>query len=177
MTTGFQLPADPQSHASQKAHGFATPQQDATPQCATFLPRRVLPIIFLPGIMGSNLRITDPERQRRLDQRDNKAWRPDDLGVTNAHAAFTVSARERQLRLDPTTTTVDIYNPAGPSAVSGDSRHGNVKLADRFTSPLLANDAPGKQNRRTPCKKPASAAGARCISRATAMRFNISNRA
>jgi hypothetical protein len=155
MTEGFKLPANTSSYANQKVEGFATPKADTSHQCAVFLPKRVLPIIFLPGIMGSNLRITNPERIRRLGQTDNKAWRPDDLGATSAHAASTVSPRERQLRLDPATTAVDIYNPNGPSDESGDGRHGNVKLASDFTSALLADDPPTKDKeiRRTAVQK------------------------
>jgi hypothetical protein len=58
MTTAeYPLPAQQNKDAVRKAEGFATPQQDKKPQCARFLPKRVLPIIFLPGIMGSNLRM------------------------------------------------------------------------------------------------------------------------
>lgn len=153
MPQGYPLPANPQSYANQKVEGFATPKQDTAPQCATFLPRRVLPIIFLPGVMGSNLCITNPERQRQLGQEDNRAWGPDDIGAFNAADHANAKPKTRQLRLDPTTTTVDIYNPAGPKEVSGDGRHANVKLADRFTSPLLSDDPPTQDKRRTATQK------------------------
>lgn len=155
MTTqeGYRLPADPTSYRHQKAEGFATPTQDKAPQVATFLPRRVLPVIFLPGIMGSNLRITDAARQRQLGQADNKAWRPDGLGVTSVNEAANASSIERQLRLDPATTAVDIYDPAGPADVSGDGRHGNVRLTGDFLSPLLSDDPPSKTPRRTAVQK------------------------
>ena len=64
MTTAeHPLPAQHHARAARKAEGFATPKQDKKPQCARMLPKRVLPVIFLPGIMGSNLRMS-AERQR-----------------------------------------------------------------------------------------------------------------
>jgi hypothetical protein len=146
------LPAQQNDAAARKAEGFATPKQDKKPQCARFLPKRVLPIIFLPGIMGSNLRMS-AERQTELHQSDNIAWRPDSLGVTNIRSNSKSSPRERQLRLDPLQTTVDIYNPSGPSDVSGDGRHSNVELEKTFHSPLLTDDPPTAKNRHTAVQK------------------------
>lgn len=83
MTTAeHPLPAQHHAGAARKAEGFATPKQDKKPQCARMLPKRVLPIIFLPGIMGSNLRMS-AERQKELKQSDNISWRPDALGASN----------------------------------------------------------------------------------------------
>lgn len=146
------LPAQQHAGAARKAEGFATPKQDQKPQCARMLPKRVLPIIFLPGIMGSNLRMS-AERQRELRQKDNIAWRPDGLGISNVHKNSKSDARERQLRLDPMHTTVDVYDPSGPSDVSGDGRHDNVKLQASFQSPLLANDPMAKPDGRTAVQK------------------------
>jgi hypothetical protein len=140
MTTAeHPLPAQQNSGAARKAQGFATPKQDKKPQCARMLPKRVLPIIFLPGIMGSNLRMS-AQRQQELKQKDNIAWRPDALGKSNVKKNANIPARERQLRLDPLQTTVDIYDPSGPSDVSGDERHSNVELAKNFQSPSLMED-------------------------------------
>jgi len=153
MTTAeHPLPAQPHPDAARKAEGFATPKQDKKPQCARMLPKRVLPIIFLPGIMGSNLRMST-ERQKELRQKDNIAWRPDRLGGTNIRQNAKSDARERQLRLDPLQTTVDIYNPSGPSDVSGDGRHGNVELGESFNSPLLTSDPVPMPNGRTAVQK------------------------
>ncbi|MBS0427437.1 MAG: hypothetical protein JSR41_09140 [Proteobacteria bacterium] len=105
------IPTDTTSQSGQKAEGYATPTQDPTPQVCHFPPKRVLPIIFLPGIMGSNLRITDEARQRRIGQGNNIAWRPDDIGVTNASENANATPENRQLRIDPKTTTVDVYDP------------------------------------------------------------------
>nr|WP_156133644.1 hypothetical protein [Massilia sp. JS1662] len=146
------LPAHQHKHAARKTEGFATPKQDKKPQCARFLPKKVLPIIFLSGIMGSNLRMSE-QRQKELHRKDNIAWRPDILGPSNITGAATEKPRERQLRLDPLQTTVDIYDPSGPSDVSGDGRHGNVILEKNFDSPLLTDDPPTATNRRTAVQK------------------------
>lgn len=146
------LAAQHNSGAARKAEGFATPKQDKKPQCARMLPNRVLPIIFLPGIMGSNLRMT-ARRQREMEKKDNIAWRPDSLGLMNIKGSAKSPPRERQLQLDPLQTTVDVYDPAGPFDVSGDGRHGNVKLGETFTSPLLTDDPPTAKNRRTAVQK------------------------
>jgi len=149
MTTAeHRLPAQQHKGAARKAEGFATPTQDKKPQCARMLPKRVLPIIFLPGIMGSNLRMS-AQRQRKLRQPDNISWRPDGLGPGNVRKNSKITPAERQLRLDPLQTTVDIYDPAGPTDVSGDGRHGNVELEKNFASPLLTNDPETMSNGRT----------------------------
>lgn len=143
MTTAeHPLPAQQNAGAARKAEGFATPKQDKKPQCARMLPKRVLPIIFLPGIMGSNLRMST-ERQKELKQNANIAWRPDTLDPSNPSnitGAANESPANRQLRLDPLQTTVDIYDSSGLRDVVGDGRHGNVELAPNFDSALLASD-------------------------------------
>ncbi|WP_447777869.1 esterase/lipase family protein [Variovorax boronicumulans] len=149
-----QLPTDAAQQSAQLGEGYATPTQDPTPQLFTFAPMRVLPIIFLPGIMGSNLRITDEARQRMIGQGNNKAWRPDDIGLGNAHENSVATPRNRQLRIDPRTTAVDSYDPKGAPDVSGDERNNNVKLGDDFSSPLLYDDPKTKEkDRRTAVQK------------------------
>jgi hypothetical protein len=146
------LPARPNKDAAHMAEGFTTPQQDTRPQCARFLPKRALPIIFIPGIMGSNLRMSE-ERRKQMGRQDNIAWRPDVLGPANATGAAKEAPKERQLRLDPLQTTVDIYDPAGPFPISGDGRHANVKLEKGFNSPLLTSDPAMLNNARTAVQK------------------------
>ncbi len=146
------LPAQQNAGAARKAEGFATPKQDDKPQCARMLPKRVLPVIFLPGIMGSNLKMS-AERQQQLRRSNNIAWRPDVLGPTNTYGASNLTPRERQLMLDPDHTTVDVYDPTGRSFVSGDGRHGNVELHQDFASPLLKDDPPPMKNRRSAVQK------------------------
>lgn len=58
------------------ATGCCTPKEDKAPQKMSVTPKRVIPIIFLPGIMGSNLR-NSAGRQNQLGNRNNIAWRPD----------------------------------------------------------------------------------------------------
>jgi pimeloyl-ACP methyl ester carboxylesterase len=151
-TAEHPLPAQQHQGAARKAEGFATPKQDKKPQCARILPKRVLPIIFLPGIMGSNLRMS-AERQKELRQKDNIAWRPDSLGGNNIRKNTNAPARERQLRLDPLQTTVDIYEPSGQSDVSGDGRHTNVKLAENFDTPSLMCDPSAATSGRSAVQK------------------------
>lgn len=153
MTTAeYPLPAQRTKGAARKADGFATPKQDKKPQCARMLPKRVLPIIFLPGIMGSNLRMS-AQRQQELGSKDNIAWRPDSLGATNIKVNANRSARERQLMLDPLQTTVDIYDPVGPLDLSGDKRHANVNLEKEFASPFLVDDPASAKSPRTAVQK------------------------
>ncbi|MDZ4323784.1 MAG: hypothetical protein U1A73_01985, partial [Pseudomonas sp.] len=147
------IPTDATLHFKQTAEGYVTPEQDLTPQVCHFMPKRVIPVIFLPGIMGSNLRITDQIRQQMVGQDHNIAWRPDDIGLGNASEHSKASPRDRQLRIDPKTTEVDIYDPDGPPNVSGDGRHGNVTLDKSFNSPMLKSDPPTKQNGRTAVQK------------------------
>lgn len=151
-TAEYPLPAQQNQGAARKADGFATPKEDKKLQCARMLPKRVLPVIFLPGIMGSNLRMSE-QRQKELKQKDNIAWRPDILGKGNARKNATMTPSERQLRLDPLQTTVDIYDPSGKAEVSGDGRHSNVQLEEGFSSPLLKSDPLVMLKRRTSVQK------------------------
>ncbi|NML14923.1 esterase/lipase family protein [Azohydromonas caseinilytica] len=157
MATGLHLPVDSRTRGNPQPAGFGTPQQDRAQQVAHFAPRRVLPIVFLPGIMGSNLRITSAERMRQLGRtnpEDNIAWRPDSLGAGNVYGESKLSARERQLQLDPDTTAVDVYNPQSPNPdLDGDERHANVELAEGFRSPYLADDPPTQPGGRTAVQK------------------------
>ncbi len=146
------LPAQQNTNGARKAEGFATPKQDQKPQCARFLPTRVLPVIFLPGIMGSNLRMS-AKRQAMLKKSNNIAWRPDNLGAGSAVGASYSSPAERQLELDPLETTVDIYDPAGPPGISGDDRHKNVVIDGDFRSPMLFDDPSAVRNGRTAAQK------------------------
>lgn len=156
MTTAeHPLPAQQNPSAARKAQGFATPKQDKKPQCARMLPKRVLPIIFLPGIMGSNLRMSG-QRQQELGRKDNISWRPDTLDPSkpiNITGAASESPADRQLRLDPLQTTVDIYDPSGLRDIVGDGRHDNVKLDGNFNSALLASDPVALPNGGTTVQK------------------------
>ena len=101
-------------------------------------PNRVIPVIFLPGVMGSNLRMSRA-RKKDLMSEDDIAWRPDNLGastlLTNVRKTAYLSPRERQMKLDPDETEVDYYrytedqgrfDPSGTLSQQSDTRHSNV---------------------------------------------------
>lgn len=151
--TGYKLPVSPEQQQGKVAQGFVTPKQDKTPQIQAIPPRNVLPIVFIPGIMGSNLRMS-ANRQEKLGAKNNIAWRPDKLKLTASQ--FNDSAKERQLRLDPDTTEVDIYdpvnNPTGDSKETSEQRNGDVHFTQVYTpfehldGPLLQSDYPSNKN-------------------------------
>ena len=137
-----------------KADGCCTPKEDKKPQKVSVPPKKVLPIVFIPGIMGSNLRMS-ASRQSRLKKSNNIAWRPD--RPTEALAMVNASAARRQLQLDPRTTEVDIYqpdkNPTGDKSETADARHDlggiRVLLNPGIDSPLLTDDPIGIKNPKT----------------------------
>ncbi|MHA4868405.1 PGAP1-like alpha/beta domain-containing protein [Duganella sp. PWIR1] len=137
-----------------RAEGCCTPQSDKSPQKMSVLPKRVLPIIFLPGIMGSNLRMSSA-RQRELECSNNIAWRPDRL-VGSAGLLF-VDAADRQSRLDPDSTEVDIYDPehspTGDPSETAAERHdvGDIHVYFQIegNTPLLIDDPRTMSNRKT----------------------------
>ena len=136
-------------NGGRQAEGFCTPREDTLPQTMLIPPKRVLPIIFLPGIMGSNLRMS-AERQRRLGKSNNIAWRPE--SNTASGMLGIAPPATRQLQLDPDTTEVDVYdparNPTGDPNETADQRHDNVKI--RIDTPYLADDpVTQRTNRRT----------------------------
>lgn len=148
---GYKLPVNPSSERGTLAQGFATPSQDRTPQIQNIPPRRALPVIFLPGIMGSNLRMST-DRQQNLGQKNNLAWRPSHKLASYNMANDTAS--ERQRRLDPATTEVDTYdplkNPTGDPDETSDERNGEIEFGQVYHPmsdingglPLLVGDHP-----------------------------------
>ncbi len=151
---GYQLPVQPET-GGRKAQGFVTPASDKLPQKMAVMPRRVIPIVFLPGIMGSNLRLS-AGRQSELGKGNNIAWRPD--RKREAIDLLSASPAQRQMQLDPAQTEVDTYAPdalTGDPTESPEQRHDNAKA--KFTlplelginTPLLMDDPPTVQPRRT----------------------------
>ncbi|HEY0489521.1 MAG TPA: hypothetical protein VGD30_08425 [Telluria sp.] len=144
---GYKLPTQPALKRSRQTDGFLTPTEDKIAQVHSLLPRRVLPIIFLPGIMGSNLRMK-PERQQDMGRENNIAWRPDSLD--QSRVLLEASAATRQLQLDPNLTEVDEYdpvtNPTGNAHETADERHEDVEIKLWYTlgvgidTPLLMDD-------------------------------------
>lgn len=157
---GFQLPTYPASKASRETQGFFTPVEDLIAQVHSILPMRVLPIIFLPGIMGSNLRMSS-ERQRQMGRENNVAWRPDSLAAAN-ELLFGNPAM-RQTQLDPRATEVDAYDPSksptGDPKETSDERHDVIKVKHRVPlgvgiyCPLLMDDPITVKPRRTKDQK------------------------
>jgi hypothetical protein len=138
----------------KSAQGCCTPKEDKSPQKMSVPPKRVLPIIFLPGIMGSNLRMS-ASRQRELKKTNNISWRPDNLGASSA--LLFASAADRQNQLDPLATEVDIYDPeknsTGNPSETADQRHDlgtvHVYLNVGVETSLLSDDPKTQPNRKT----------------------------
>ncbi|MFM9437180.1 hypothetical protein ACFDR9_004267 [Janthinobacterium sp. CG_23.3] len=122
-------------------------------------PGKVIPVIFLPGVMGSNLRMSKA-RQDGLRRPDNRAWRPDDMVtisgkrqvVTNAGLGGwfkNATPAQRQLVFDQNETEVEYYHytesrgrfdPEGKETLAADARHQNVPDGFGAIPPLLGNN-------------------------------------
>lgn len=87
-------------------------------------PEKVVPIIFVPGIMGSNIKIKKdvPEfkdgsgKTKEGYKKDDPAWRPPNTGKEDAAAIYhwgKLGPTDRQAILDPKNTEID---PDGPVA-------------------------------------------------------------
>lgn len=152
MTLYRQQPTKFLRDGRQVGEGYFTPESDKIGQKFSFAPRRVIPVIFLPGIMGSNLRMT-PQRQRELRKKNNIAWNMD--RVSEAWDTGKAKPNRRQLQLDPATTVVDVYeprtNPTGNPKETADQRHDNVKVT--CDSPMLLDDPVTAQRRQTGTQK------------------------
>lgn len=158
--SGYKLPVNPKQQKGTIAQGFVTPSHDRIPQVQCIPPSRVIPIVFIPGIMGSNLRMS-AARQNLLGQGNNISWRPDNSTVTAKQ--YDDSPAERQLRLDPRNTEVDTYDPinnvTGNIKETADKRSEDVRYSNgyggwrRLDGPLLQSDVPGSKNPRTQDQK------------------------
>lgn len=177
-----QLPTYPE-HGGRKTQGFLSPTEDKSIQRASILPRRVLPIIFLPGIMGTNLRLK-PERQRELRRDNNIAWRPE--RYSTAYDTANATAPERQRLLDPETTEVDTYdpatNPTGDPKETADKRHDNVSLSKfkldlGINTPLICDDPPTAKPRKTKEQKARARGWGRFISEVIGTCWSVANSA
>ena len=62
------------SDGTQRAFADSTPSDDRVAIEVPLLPRKVIPVVFLPGIMGSHLRLS-PVRQAELKKKSDIAWR------------------------------------------------------------------------------------------------------
>ncbi|NRR32588.1 hypothetical protein HSX11_20680 [Oxalobacteraceae bacterium] len=155
LPEGRHLPVRPELNGGRTAHGFVTPKEDRSPQIMSVLPKRVLPIIFLPGIMGSNLRMS-AARQAKMGKNNNIAWRPDNKAASLALSI--ADAAERQNQLDPAETEVDVYdpvnNPTGDRNETSDQRNEKVKVNFEYklnvgiNTPLMMDDPVSYKQRR-----------------------------
>lgn len=147
------IPTQLQKNGQQYAEGFLTPKDFDSVQVASFAPQRVIPVIFIPGIMGTHLRMSH-ERQEELKKKNNVAWRPDSIGWAVGMILFK-GPKERQLALDPDTTEVDSYdpgsNPTGSRKETSDDRHDNIKVTAK--TPLLLDDPQTAKNPKSATQK------------------------
>lgn len=114
-------PLIPLSNGGWEANSFMSSPGFTLRGLALMPPNHVVPVIVVPGIMGTNLRAKQNPRLGSMDDERNKmvgsgqpVWRPpngDSEGLNAARVWSRYSTRERQLLLDTTTLEVD---PAGP---------------------------------------------------------------
>lgn len=119
-----------------------TPEADKKRIHLVVPPGTAIPVVFLPGIMGSNLRMSRA-RQERLKRKDNRAWRPDDAGDTAAKRD--APPRQRQLNFDPDQTEVEVYKWTSDGSrfdveAAQDQRHSNVPHGLADINPLIRSD-------------------------------------
>ncbi len=79
-----------------------TPAKNTTRAMILAPPDHVIPVIFVPGVMGSNLKVVRAISNIKRNP-DDIAWRPDLAGIQNA----ALTAATRQQLLDATNTLVD----------------------------------------------------------------------
>jgi hypothetical protein len=104
-----------------------TSTQDTKRYAVIVPPTKVVPVILIPGIMGSNLRLNAlpagfadkryttgattkwewPPVQRTTEGWGDRAWRPDDAADFMARRFWSLEAHERRALLDPANTAVD----------------------------------------------------------------------
>ncbi|MET3497413.1 esterase/lipase family protein [Variovorax boronicumulans] len=124
-----------------------TPTADKRKVHVRVPPGKLIPIVFLPGIMGSNLRLSNT-RQTQINRDNNISWWPDKTG--DAWNRRNASAAERQMRLDPDEVEVDrykvtdngsnLFDATGDETVNSDKRHNNVPDDLGNISKLLVSD-------------------------------------
>jgi hypothetical protein len=165
-----------QGHFTQGVGGWAeytvtmTEIGDTVRHDVVVPPGKVIPVIFLPGVMGSNLRMSKSlQKNEKLNRTDNRAWRPDDLlsatgqldvlagnGMGNWFKNATPT--QRQLIFDPNETEVEYYHytesnsrfdPEGKETLAADARHSNVPDSLAAIPPLIGSlPSPGSSQRR-----------------------------
>jgi pimeloyl-ACP methyl ester carboxylesterase len=111
------------------AHTVATPKSFKVRALVTVASRKVIPVIFVPGIMGSNLRVkrdapVDPKAEGQPGEAVWRAPNGKQAGALEVMKWLNRNPRQRQLALNPKTLEVDdsgLIEPPGPSSEADDS--------------------------------------------------------
>ncbi|VXB67498.1 triacylglycerol lipase [Massilia sp. 9I] len=117
-------PLVPLPHGGWRADSYMSSADYTIRGLGLVPPNNIVPVIVVPGIMGTNLRAKQKPRLGRIEDERNRmvgagqpAWRPpngDDEGLKAAKIWGRYTPRERQLLLDPSTLEVD---PDGPIVI------------------------------------------------------------
>ena len=126
---------------TQSAQAVSTPAADQRGCELHVLPNRAIPVVFIPGIMGINLRMSS-RRSKELKRDDNISWRPD--ATMDTLAMLFKSPAQRQMMLDPEATEVDRYDLNDPEA---DKRHKNVSGVSYVHAPGSTKGIESKEER------------------------------
>jgi pimeloyl-ACP methyl ester carboxylesterase len=122
----------PQPDGSWTGRSVLTPTAFNTRGLFTLPSRKVVPVIVVPGIMGSNLRAATSPRKKphRSVNANESVWRPPNGKVEGYKAAKVWKTRDpatRQQLLDPDTTEVD---KTGEIGLSADARSFGITEAE-----------------------------------------------
>lgn len=108
----------PASDGAWLTHSVTTPTSFLVRGLALVSPNSVIPVIVVPGVMGTNLRAKQAPRAEdevnlRVDPGE-QAWRPPNThlgGLWDAFAWDMLTPKQRQRQLDPDTLEVDEGGP------------------------------------------------------------------
>lgn len=146
MNQPAQLSTQVKPDGTQVAQASSTPRNDQRGCEVHVLPSRTIPVVFIPGIMGSHLKLT-PQRQAELKKTTDVSWRPE--ATMETLAVIFKTPAQRQMLLDPQATDVDRYDLSKPAA---DKRHSNVEdvayLHDGPAADCADPDAQQQRDRR-----------------------------
>lgn len=95
-----------------------TSKSDTKRHAVVVPPSKVIPVIFLPGIMGSNLKLLKLPEGFKSDW-GAIAWRPDDGISFMFRKVRPLEANQRRRLLDPSNTEVDPDGEISPSLLKG----------------------------------------------------------
>jgi PGAP1-like protein len=83
-----------------------TPTNDEQRLAMFVHPKKVIPVVFLPGIMGSNLKFKTQPELNSIQDSELRLWRPDHTKFTLGIS--TLNASERRRLFDPDNSEVDV---------------------------------------------------------------------